>query len=83
MQETTTVEQQGQPGGCVHRWVLGELRRGSVEGICRRCRARRAFPAGLDVPAPAPEGEEEPVLELADLPALASAVSSLSKHALI
>ena len=83
MQETRTAGQQGQPGGCVHRWVLGEPHRGFVKGACRRCGAQRAFPAGLAVPAPAPEGEEEPVLELVDLPALASAVSSLNRHALI
>ena len=77
------AEQQGQPGGCVHRWVLGDLQRGSVQGACRRCGAQRAFPASLEMPALAPEEEEEPVPELADLPALASAVSSLSKHALI
>ena len=83
MQETTSVVEQGQPGGCVHRWVLGEPHLGLVQGACRRCGAQRAFPAGLEVPAPAPEGEEEPVVDLVDLPALASAVSSLSKHALI
>jgi hypothetical protein len=86
MQETTSVVEQGQPGGCVHRWVLGEPHLGFVKGACRRCGAQRAFPAGLEVPAPAPEGEEEPVVDLADLadlPALASAVSSLNKHALI
>ena len=80
MQETATAVEQGQLSGCIHRWILGEPQRGSVNGTCRRCGAHRAFPAGLEAPAPAPEGEEEPVL---DSPELASAVSSLAKHALI
>ena len=80
MQDTKSVVAQSQTGECVHRWVLGAPQRGSVKGTCRRCGAHRAFPAALEVPAPAPEGEEEPVL---DVPALASAVSSLGKHALI
>lgn len=80
MHETESVNGERHAGGCVHRWVLGQLRRGSFQGTCRRCGAQRAFPAALELPAPAPEGEEEPVL---DLPALASAVSSLGKHALM
>jgi len=80
MQETESVAEQVQRDACVHHWVLGELQRGSVNGTCRRCGAQRAFSAVLEAPAPAPEGEEEPVL---DVPALASAVSSLGKHALI
>ena len=80
MQETKAVVAQRQPGECIHHWFLGEPQRASVEGTCRRCGAHRAFPAGFEVPAPAPEGEEEPVLDLTEL---ASAVSSLGKHALI
>ena len=80
MQETESVAEQGRRDACVHHWVLGELQRGSFNGICRRCGSTRTFPAVIEVPAPAPEGEEEPVL---DVPALATAVSSLGKHALI
>jgi hypothetical protein len=32
---------------CTHRWVLGEPTLTSVPGVCRRCGARRAYPAGL------------------------------------
>ncbi len=35
---------------CVHRWVLGEPRKGSIRGVCRRCGARRSFPSGLEFP---------------------------------
>jgi hypothetical protein len=80
MRETESVAEQGQRNACVHHWVLGELQRGSFNGTCRRCGSQRAFSAVLEVPAPAPEGEEEPVL---DVPALATAVSSLGKHTLI
>jgi hypothetical protein len=80
MQETQSVAEQGQRDACVHHWVLGELQRGSFKATCRRCGSQRAFPAVMEVPAPAPEEEEEPVL---DVPALATAVSSLGKHVLI
>ena len=33
---------------CTHRWVLGEPTLESVQGICRRCGARRSYPAGLE-----------------------------------
>ena len=33
---------------CTHRWVLGEPTLDSVQGICRRCGARRSYPAGLE-----------------------------------
>jgi hypothetical protein len=79
-QETKPAIDHPQAGACVHHWVLGEPQRGTVQGHCRRCGADRSFPAAVDVPPPAPEGEEEPVL---DIPALTAAVSSLQKHALI
>ncbi len=81
MQETKpAIDQHQQTGACVHHWVLGEPQLGLIEGHCRRCGAARSFPATVEVPPPAPEGEEEPVL---DTPALAAAVSSLQKHVLI
>lgn len=78
--ETKPATEHTLADACVHHWVLGEPERGKIEGHCRRCRAHRSFPAAVEVPPPAPEGEEEPVL---DIPALTAAVSSLQKHALI
>lgn len=35
---------------CIHRWVLSEPDVRGVRGFCRRCGARRTYPAGLDLP---------------------------------
>ena len=43
---------------CVHRWVLGEPRRGSIRGVCRRCGARRTYPSGLEFPEAVPDYQE-------------------------
>ena len=78
--------ERGRSAPCVHRWILGEPNRGSIQGICRRCGSHRTYPAGLELPetvlaaTPEEEQEAEPVLEL---PALAAAVSSLKEHALV
>ncbi len=66
---------------CVHRWILSEPSRGSVTGICRRCDAQRSYPAGIGLPPP-PEEEEEEEVEL-DLPALAAAIKSMKREALV
>ena len=78
--------ERGRSAPCVHRWILGEPNRGSIQGICRRCGSHRTYPAGLELPdgAPAPTPEEETDEELVlDIPALAAAVSSLKEHALV
>lgn len=43
---------------CIHRWILSEPRLGSVQGVCRRCDARRTYPSGLDVPESIPDYEK-------------------------
>ena len=74
--------ERGRSAPCVHRWILGEPNRGSIQGICRRCGSHRTYPAGLELPEAAPEEEEVDEVEL-ELPALAAAVSSLKEHALV
>jgi len=74
--------ERGRSAPCVHRWILGEPNRGSIQGICRRCGSHRTYPAGLELPETAPEEEEVDEVEL-ELPALAAAVSSLKEHALV
>jgi hypothetical protein len=72
------------PSLCVHRWVLGDVSHGTIRGHCRRCGASRTFPAVLELaPPPPPEEEEEEEPPTLDIPALAAAVSSIERHALI
>jgi hypothetical protein len=33
---------------CRHHWLLSEPRRGVIHGVCKRCRATRDYPAGLE-----------------------------------
>ena len=33
---------------CTHRWILDEPKMRTVQGICRRCGARKRFPNGVD-----------------------------------
>jgi hypothetical protein len=65
---------------CVHRWVLAQPAQGSVSGECRRCGARRTYPAGIDLPPPA--DDEEPELD-ADAPALAKEILSMDRRVLV
>ena len=30
---------------CRHHWLLGDIREGTIPGICKRCGERRLFPA--------------------------------------
>jgi hypothetical protein len=34
---------------CTHRWLLSAPGKQTVRAICRRCGARKAYPAGLEV----------------------------------
>lgn len=43
---------------CVHRWVLGEPQMSGVTGVCRRCGARRRYPARLEFAEAVPQDEE-------------------------
>ena len=67
---------------CVHRWILSEPSRGSVTGICRRCDARRSYPAGIGLPPPPEEEAEEEEPEL-DLAVLAASIRSMKREALV
>ena len=62
---------------CIHRWVLGEPRRGTIKGVCRRCGAHRTYPSGLELPAVPPEAEELDVR----LPLLVAAASTAEEDA--
>ena len=64
---------------CIHRWLLGEPHRGTIEGTCRRCGARRTYPSGLEMPE-APLNAEEPD---SSLPVLAIASSPTEEEALV
>lgn len=64
---------------CIHRWVLGEPRKGAVEGICRRCGARRTYPAGLEFVEAVPDYEEL----AASRPVLAAERLTPEEHALV
>lgn len=66
---------------CVHRWILGQPELGAVHGVCRRCGARRAYPAGLQLPPPPQEDDEAE--EALDMPALAAEISSMKRSALV
>ena len=67
---------------CVHRWILSEPSKGSVTGICRRCDARRSYPAGIDLPPPPEEEEDEEEVDL-DLPALAASIKAMKREVLV
>ena len=65
---------------CIHRWFLSEPRLGAVRGICRRCGARRTYPAGLEYyPQAFTEYEE---LDRSRL-LLAKDAASLEEHTLV
>ena len=70
------MEEQQMPP-CTHRWVLGEPRRGTIKGVCRRCGARRTYPSGLELPEAPPEAEEMDVR----LPLLVAAASFAEEDA--
>lgn len=36
---------QTRASGCRHHWLLSEPRQGVVRGVCKRCGARREYPA--------------------------------------
>lgn len=36
-------------GECQHHWILGEPRDGLIDAVCRRCNARRSYPARLEL----------------------------------
>lgn len=42
--DTMLVEHEQAPM-CIHHWVLREPSRGEVAGSCKRCGARKVFPA--------------------------------------
>ena len=67
------------PTACTHHWRLSEPDMGSVEGVCRRCGARRTYPSSLEVPEATPDYEELG----AGLPVLAGEASSTEEHALV
>jgi hypothetical protein len=64
---------------CIHRWLLGEPHNGSIEGICRRCGARRTYPSGLELPETIPDYEE---LDRSH-PVLTMETASLEEHSLV
>jgi len=33
---------------CRHHWLLSEPKRGVIHGVCKHCRAKRDYPAGLE-----------------------------------
>lgn len=68
-------EQRSTP--CTHHWILSEPDMGSIEGVCRRCGARRTYPSSLEVPDAIPDYEE---LD-AGLPVLAAQATSTGEHA--
>ena len=43
---------------CVHRWALNSPSLARVSAVCRRCGARRTYPAGQDYYAAVPADEE-------------------------
>ena len=46
--------------GCIHRWALGEPEVTGIQGVCRRCGARRTYPVGpIEVPDLPPQDEVE------------------------
>ncbi len=46
--------------GCIHRWALGEPEVTGIQGVCRRCGARRTYPVGpIEVPELPPQDEVE------------------------
>ena len=48
---------------CTHHWILGEAHMASVEGVCRRCGARRTYPSGIELSDTVPQyGEPDPGL---------------------
>jgi hypothetical protein len=68
---------------CVHRWILSEPSRGSVNGTCRRCGAQRSYPAGIQLPPPPEEPEEEEEVVVLEGPALAASIASMERHVLV
>ncbi len=44
MTDLQLVGDDGHPS-CVHHWMLGEPASGMILGECRRCKARKNFPA--------------------------------------
>lgn len=52
-----------QDAGCIHRWALGEPEVTGIQGVCRRCGARRTYPVGpIEVPELPPQDEVESVI---------------------
>lgn len=70
---------QRQATSCIHRWVLGEPHQGVVDGVCRRCGARRRYPSGLEFPEAVPDYEELAVSR----PVLAAETTRLEEHTLV
>ena len=68
---------------CVHRWILSQPSRGSISGNCRRCGAKKSYPAGIELPPPPQEGEPgEEEVEM-DLETLAASIASMERHVLV
>ncbi len=68
---------------CIHRWILSEPSKGSISGTCRRCGAKRSYPAGIQLPPPPAEPEEEEEVVVEEMPALAASIKSLKREALV
>ena len=76
MEETSSIT-------CVHRWILAEPSMGSISGTCRRCGAKRSYPAGIEPPPPPAEDEEEEEVVVEEMPALAASIKSMKREVLV
>ncbi len=57
-----------QETGCTHRWALGQPEVAGIQGVCRRCGARRTYPVGpIEVPELPLQDEAEPLLQSTSL----------------
>jgi len=53
----------GTDGSCQHRWLLGQPENGSISASCKKCGAKRLYPAVLDDLDPGIEPDPRQVVQ--------------------
>lgn len=59
------MEPNNESTACKHHWVLGQPRDGLIAGFCRKCDARRSYPAYIEDYGRSDQAEAESSEELA------------------
>lgn len=66
------------PADCTHHWVLGEPQPRSIQGVCRRCGARKQYPSVLELPERFSDTQQPD----SEIPVLAAAAKAREEEAL-